>query len=587
MLWVMAQASSVDIQGDVRPGERLARWLLSNVRNGCTTPPNLRGNDMSWRTLGICSNFLTLLACAGADGAEELGLDDGVVGDIEQSIYVHGTYLWNKTDLSVCWESTATSTVYARSVVQSAVEIQWGKATGLRFTGWGACTSSGADIRIKANDDQSAVAAAGSAMQNMKDGMVLNMKYEKWGNRCSCSDAGKAHEATIRTNNPTWTDPQVYAQCVKDIPADACIYSVAVHEFGHAIGLFHEQNRGDHTYDDTASPACGPQGWGSGVDPLDIFLGPPNDLTSVMNYCNSDYNNYGLLSDSDARGVRLLYGWGTDQPVPGSFTGGDAELAIWRPSTGTWWRVAVGATGGVSKTWGVRGDIALSGDYDGDGKADMALYRPSNQTWWVRDWAGDNLVYNMKYGARGDIPVAGDFDGGGTDIAFWRPSTGKWYAKDINGAVIADGILYGEKGDVPVVGDYDGDELDDLALWRPSTGVWYGRKVTGGKTIPSGTTWGSASSVPLTGDFDGDGKNDLATFNGGTFRIKPSTGLASAVTLGDAHDIPVVADFDGDGKDDIGRFSPDLAEWRIRRSANGSTVTQAFGAGKGYKVKDP
>jgi len=72
--------------------------------------------------------------------------------------------------------------------------------------------------------------------------------------------------------------------------------------------------------------------------------------------------------------------------------------------------------------WGTSGDIAVPGDYNGDGKAEVAVFRPSEGVWYVQGGA------TTAYGTSGDVPVPGDYNGdGSTDVAVFRPSTGAWY----------------------------------------------------------------------------------------------------------------------------------------------------------------
>jgi hypothetical protein len=77
-----------------------------------------------------------------------------------------------------------------------------------------------------------------------------------------------------------------------------CIASIAAHEFGHALGYAHEQNRFD------APGECRQLRQGSDGD----LLMTPYDPGSVMNYCNERYNNDGQLSEYDRRALAIVYG---------------------------------------------------------------------------------------------------------------------------------------------------------------------------------------------------------------------------------------------------------------------------------------
>jgi hypothetical protein len=260
--------------------------------------------------------------------------------------------------------------------------------------------------------------------------------------------------------------------------------------------------------------------------------------------------------------------------LPGKFKG---DLAVWRPSNGTWYMIPSSTGAWHSVQWGLPGDVAVPGDYDGDGKTDIAVWRPSNGTWYMVP-SSTGAWYSVQWGLPGDIAVPGDYDGDGkTDIAIWRPSNATWYVipSSTNAWYSAQ---WGLPGDTPVPGDFDGDGKTDFAVWRPSNGTWY--------VIPSSTRawysvqWGLLGDIPLLGDFDRDRKSDIAVWrpsNGTWYVVPSSTNAWYSVQWGLPGDIPVPNDYSGDGETDMAVWRPSNGTWYIIPHGNGPWYSQQWG----------
>lgn len=174
---------------------------------------------------------------------------------------------WPSPNIPVCWENPTPTDAVAMAWVKDSVERTWSAASALKFTGWAKCATKNNGIRIRIAEAGPHVKSLGRFINGKVDGMVLNFTFASWSQSCQ---SNREH----------------------------CIRAVAVHEFGHAVGFTHEQNRAD------APGEC--RLLAQGTSPDTVLT--PYDPGSVMNYCNKDWNNDGYLSALDVAAAKELYG---------------------------------------------------------------------------------------------------------------------------------------------------------------------------------------------------------------------------------------------------------------------------------------
>jgi hypothetical protein len=190
---------------------------------------------------------------------------------------------WPDTLIRVCWENPEPNFAAQMQLVKQYVEETWQKYSALTFSGWEECIKRNPGdrpqlgVHIRIADASPEARGIGKELDGLDGGVFISFVLKPTQVPCA------------------------------DMPVD-CLRAIVVHEFGHIVGLTHEEFQRDAPDACTMRRDTSP----AGDHGLTLY-----DKDSVMNSCNPHAGNLGVLSACDIYAIQQMYGKPTvEQAVP-------------------------------------------------------------------------------------------------------------------------------------------------------------------------------------------------------------------------------------------------------------------------------
>jgi hypothetical protein len=275
---------------------------IRNVDDGEDQLQERLAPQRRWGLLGLASLLVAIGFLIPLSSASALMGGQGLMWTVWQSAPVPLVVCWENPDAAnpLPGELDQTSGTQRREYVRLALKRTWEREARIIFTGWQTCQN---ESNPATPPYDLGPRRPGTADENLK----VYITYGGGGQNPGHGSWGDYMQSGIRLD----------LHC----GSQACIEYLAIHEFGHALGFYHEEERGDWP---TNIAGCPKQTWPP-TDPwwpvpTELRWGAP-DRDSVMAYCSGGPN---ALSPGDVAAVQRAY----ERHLPGTLLSQPGSLCL-------------------------------------------------------------------------------------------------------------------------------------------------------------------------------------------------------------------------------------------------------------------